>query len=671
MRQKGEAAEPAQGYGGGDGGGADSRAGTWTKMLRTWYNSRQKTLYGNFFCEKRDILGTLENQENEKDKPRIRVRKRTYCADQFRREGMERIRRVCAVLIACALLLSGASASGLFPSVDNLFGIAMPSVSKAVGREPDEKNTAGEEKQETYLNFNSDDYDMFGQYLAGTGASIKEYSVENGVMNATVSVRDASIVFAYDWTEQKAVVTYPSGTRPETEAEECIRKVSILPPVGGVMPSAEFAIDRKPDGQSTAEAGLTLTWENFSDDEYAAFSNYLAETGAKAESINVEAGILNAKISLNECTFTVVYNWNAQSLNIVYPEGTIPESRKWNLLVGKEPILPETESYGRELPRISVALEREPSSTETLADGSMQERYLDFNEAEYNEFSLYLQQSGCQLEDYHMDENGVLVINLNNGSGRMAFLYNAALHTGTAVYPVNTRIEEPFVPKYSDQEKDKFTLHNGVIFGMTMDEVNEIETGKGYIVNSTHMNYPYFDENGEYLGKTADCLSISGSMAGINDSKLYYYFDDDGKLFASVYKFGEHDPKSYEEIEELLDQKYSGMTAKKNYTIARITDALLQDELTNGKIDDLDLRQIILQDGSRVQIIHSLLYSDVPGYGVDLNLFFGGHHYLEYRLSSLEEIESVNGIIDRKEQLEEEQRQKELEEHEQQRRHDI
>ena len=344
------------------------------------------------------------------------------------------------------LAVSIAEASGLFPSMDEMLGTAMPSVGLAIGRAADEQSETDAGEQETYLNFSGEDYLAFGQYLAGCGAAIKEYSSEGSIITVAISVRDAELSFSYDWLNRTATVIYPSGTRAETELEDVGKGDNILPPVGGVMPSAEFAIDRKPNRQSSGGEGLTLTWDTFSDDDYTAFSAYLAETGAVLKDRSIEAGVLNVEIGLNGFSFRFIYDWNKQTAETIYPEGTTPESSRWNAPVGSGSILPENKDLGRELPRISMALEREPSSTETLADGGLREIYNDFSEADYNTFSQYLQKTGCTLVDYHTDDSGVLVFNLTNGSGKLVFSYDALRHTGTAEYPVYTRVERAWAP---------------------------------------------------------------------------------------------------------------------------------------------------------------------------------------------------------------------------------
>ena len=357
------------------------------------------------------------------------------------------IKRIVSIITGIMLtcMLTGAIAGGLFPTTNEMFGMAMPSVGIVINRVADGQCDMDSGSQETYLNFTIDDYRAFGQYLAGNGAKIDGYVVDNNIMTATIAVRNTTMVFSYNWMDNVAIATYLSGTRAETEKAVVELKDSILPPVNGVMPSAEFAIDRKPDTQTTNGKGLIQTWDYFSDEDYIAFSEYLGEIGAELKENSINSGVMNAEIYLNGHSFSLIFNWNAQTASIIYPEGTSPESSRWNVLIGTGSILPAIESFGQELPRLSMALEREPSSTVRLSDGSLQETYLDFKEDDYNIFSQYLLKTDCKLENYHTDTNGVLVINLSNCSGSMMFSYDAVLHKGIITYPGQTRVERAWI----------------------------------------------------------------------------------------------------------------------------------------------------------------------------------------------------------------------------------
>lgn len=361
---------------------------------------------------------------------------------------MESIQRrffsLCFVLI---ISVSTACAEGLFPSMDQMFGTAMPSIGVSLGQSANETGENADGKYEIYTAFTHDNYTAFGTYLNSVGAKLKDYQVTDSTITATISVRGASMQFTYDWLAQTASAIYPSGTRPETETEtETLEaESSILPPVGGIMPSAQYAIGRKPNSESADENGITQIWTNFTDADYSSFSSYLAQTGATLLQNDVEAGILTATIGLYSNSFTLTYDWHTKELSLFYPNGASPEREKWNTLKGNGSILPKMEIIGKNLPSMSQALSRLPDTTETLADGSQKETYNGFNEADYTAFSQYLQTAGCTVDDYYVEDGNVMVIKLSNLSGNFIFTYDSLRHIGTVVYPKGSWVETAWV----------------------------------------------------------------------------------------------------------------------------------------------------------------------------------------------------------------------------------
>lgn len=350
--------------------------------------------------------------------------------------------RCLLIALAIAVLtVEFASAEGLFPSMNQLFGTAMPSVGVALGREADETANTDSGKEETYQGFTYDDYTAFGAYLAGTGASLEDMVPTDSAINFTLSVRGASMEFSYNWVSQNATAIYPSGTRPETEKENVENKTSILPPVGGIMPSAQFAVGRKPDSEERGESGITQVWANFTDDDYNAFSTYLAQTGATMKQSNAENGVLTVEISLFSCSFTFNYDWHTKTAIVHYPVGTSPERETWNTLKGNGFILPKMDTIGKELPSMSQAISHLPDVTETLTDGSLHEIYNNFDEADYTLFSQYLQASGCAVDDYHVEDGSIMVIQLSNITGSFSFTYDTLRHIGEVIYPAGSLIE--------------------------------------------------------------------------------------------------------------------------------------------------------------------------------------------------------------------------------------
>lgn len=355
----------------------------------------------------------------------------------------------CMLLGMAVVLLFTASASteGLFPSINTMFGTAMPSIGVALERMTDETYEDASGQREVYSDFSYDDYTAFGVYLAGAGAVLKDSSASGSAITADISARNATMRFIYDWQTRTATAVYPSGTRPETERETIDAVASILPPVDGIMPSAQFAVNRKPSSEISDDVGITQTWSGFTDKDYNALSTYLAQSGATLQGSSSDAGILTAKIGLNTFSFTVNYNWHTNNLSVFYPAGTSPEREKRNVLIGKGSVLPKIETVGKELPSISQAISRVPDIAETMPDGSRREVYTEFDESDYSLFSQYLLASGCAVEGYFVEDDSVMVIELSNITGSFTFSYDALRHTGTVVYPNGSRIEAAWAPR--------------------------------------------------------------------------------------------------------------------------------------------------------------------------------------------------------------------------------
>ena len=119
----------------------------------------------------------------------------------------------------------------------------------------------------------------------------------------------------------------------------------------------------------------------------------------------------------------------------------MPEWEKRNTLKGNGSILPKIDTIGKDLPCMSRTISREPDTAETLADGSLNETYNNFEEADYTAFSQYLQTAGCAVDDYHVEDGSVIVIQLSNLTGSFPFTYDTLRHIGKVTYPKESWIE--------------------------------------------------------------------------------------------------------------------------------------------------------------------------------------------------------------------------------------
>ena len=232
---------------------------------------------------------------------------------------------------------------------------------------------------------------------------------------------------------------------------------------------------------------------------------------------------------------------------------------------------------------------------------------------------------------------------------------------------------------------EDFALHSGVTFGMTMDEVERIETEKGFTVTRSHSQFAFYTELGEYKAKSCDVLIISGSMAGIGGSTLTYYFDDNGLLVTSLYEFGEHNLSSYNQIQDLINNKYVNRETD-DYSCPLVSDILLMNnsiysnfqEFLNGSIGiDQEIYHcytesfVPLDNDNRVYIVHMMCHPNVPGYDDELNQLFGGEHYLEYHYISTDELKTIQEAKDGKTKRETEEKERKEQEAERQRQDDI
>lgn len=126
----------------------------------------------------------------------------------------EKMKRII-VLIIIALLCGNFQYSfseGLLPELEELYGVAMPSLFNTLNRAPDEQNTLEDNSiQEIWYYVTDSEYSEFGEYLSGVGCLMVSYDVEGSVFNAEVAKEGHSFFFSYDAAEKKATLIYPSG----------------------------------------------------------------------------------------------------------------------------------------------------------------------------------------------------------------------------------------------------------------------------------------------------------------------------------------------------------------------------------------------------------------------------------------------------------------------------
>ena len=95
---------------------------------------------------------------------------------------------------------------------------------------------------------------------------------------------------------------------------------------GVAMPSLGDVLNRYADSEEKEESGSTTQyWSGISEDDFEAFSAYLAESQAELRNYSVENGVLSAMIGKNGKEFRFQYDPKAATATIVYPKGTYDE----------------------------------------------------------------------------------------------------------------------------------------------------------------------------------------------------------------------------------------------------------------------------------------------------------------------------------------------------------
>lgn len=99
--------------------------------------------------------------------------------------------------------------------------------------------------------------------------------------------------------------------------------------------------------------------------------------------------------------------------------------------------------------------------------------------------------------------------------------------------------------------EETFTLHSGTKFGMTSQEVAQIELEKGFEMTVSH-----YEDSGEYSAYGR------GRIANMDNTSMWYSFSSDDSLYDLLYEFDEGDDDlaktliKFETIEEGLVAKY-------------------------------------------------------------------------------------------------------------------
>lgn len=107
-----------------------------------------------------------------------------------------------------------------------------------------------------------------------------------------------------------------------------------------------------------------------------------------------------------------------------------------------EGLLPQMgEVLGVEMPSLSSVLLCNPDNSQTLSDGSEELVYSNVSDSDFQAFSIYLQESGCEMPEYNTTADAFTATISKEGKS-FYFSYNLNDLTATLTYPTGTRAEK-------------------------------------------------------------------------------------------------------------------------------------------------------------------------------------------------------------------------------------
>ena len=149
-------------------------------------------------------------------------------------------------MIAILALASFSSALGesLLPSLDDTFGVEMPSMSHVLLRVPDSITDNTGVREVTFNNVSEHDFDRWSIYLNQFGCELLDYNTIGSVFTAIVGKSGKQLTFSYDNTNCIMTLSYLEGTIEENvNIQEIQNKILPFKTVGGIVTFGRYEQD--------------------------------------------------------------------------------------------------------------------------------------------------------------------------------------------------------------------------------------------------------------------------------------------------------------------------------------------------------------------------------------------------------------------------------------------
>ena len=209
----------------------------------------------------------------------------------------------------------------------------------------------------------------------------------------TAAISESDPAVSQDILEKNAEAASESDPASPSGQEK-----GILPPleetIGRAMPSLGEVLQRYPDSETRHEDGSeTDLYLHVTEEEFAAVSVFLEQSGAVLADYQVAGSVMKARIQVNEGSFGLEYDSGRQQIEVQFPAGTYDtrlKSARTHLAAARELYAEGREAEARkELEKIPQAeayapaakpfegiqkKEQEPSGSETAATTPEEEK---------------------------------------------------------------------------------------------------------------------------------------------------------------------------------------------------------------------------------------------------------------------------------------------------------
>ncbi len=105
---------------------------------------------------------------------------------------------------------------GALPSLDDLYGAEMPSFRKIIVRDPDNIEILEDGSVKlSFFGVTESCFDKWNSYIDQYGCSLVGYSIDDGILTATIEKASGQITFTYDNIAGLLDIVYPKGSQEE------------------------------------------------------------------------------------------------------------------------------------------------------------------------------------------------------------------------------------------------------------------------------------------------------------------------------------------------------------------------------------------------------------------------------------------------------------------------